>query len=1043
MKNNNRSLKKLDPTVGICIKRVLKKKSLFFLLIFMISVSGVYSQSPLSVTGAVGDENGVPLLGATVILKDSNIGTVTDEEGKYEISVPNDNGILVFSYIGFITQEIPVNGKSVVDVNLQPDNNELDEVIVVGYGTQKKSDLTGAISSVSEEDIKNFAVPNASQLLQGKAAGVYVSTSSGQPGAEAIIRIRGFGTVNDNNPLYVVDGQFFDNINNLNPADIQNIEILKDASATSIYGSRGSNGVILITTKMAKEGQNIASFDSYVGFKNSYRSPNMMNSEQFYNFTKLATEDVGQTLDPKFVQQYQRGFDTDWWEAVNRSALTQNYVFSIRKGGENYRSYFSLGYLDDNGAIITTDFSRVSLKLNNEYDLSSRFKVGANLGLVRNNSSNSESLPRFDFVLQPDPFTPVINPLVDVNDPNYEYNKYAPTEYSFNPNAVSVLELTDRESEDFNFFGNIYANWEIFDDLKYYAQFNYEHNNNRYKEFFPIYNSVFTEFNLANREGKFRNQAQLSNSSAVNKNYLIEQRLNYSRTFGKHALDVMVATTFEENEFENISAFKSNTPGNDKEFRVLDAATIGPQASGGKGKSSILSYLGRLNYNFEDRYLATVSFRADGSSRFAEGNKWGSFPAFSLAWRVSNEKFFENLNVSRVVSNVKIRAGWGQTGNQRIDLTAPLTLIGTGIDRQLNFGSGFEQGYYPTYRGNPNIQWETSQQTNIGLDIGLFGNSLTLNFEYYDKTTQDMLLQVPVPAFSGFPNYPFSNAGDVENKGFEISLNYSNNIDEFTYSIGGNISKYENKVTSLGKGDIPLFGAASKTVVGGPINRLFGYVWEGIFQNQSEIDNYLGPEGQIVQPVAIPGDFKFADLNNDGTINDDDRTYIGNPHPDLIYGFNISVAYKGIDLISSFQGTLGNDIYNSLKTYGIPGLQNGLASAYTNAWLKEGDVNASYPRPSLRNDNNNYRASSWYIEDGSFLRVQNVQLGYTIEPSIVAKTKFLSSCRVYLSGQNLFTFTKYSGLDPELGSNSPLTLGYDGIRYPSSRTILMGMNVEF
>lgn len=1031
---------KINFLLGL-ISTKIYNRPLLLLLLVIASTNYSYAQDSFDVSGVVVDEEGRPLPYVTVSVQNTNQGTVTEDDGTYEITLPDENGILVFSFMGYRTQEIPVNGNATINVELEPDYGALDDVVVVGYGTQRKSDLTGAISSVSEEDIENLAVPNASQLLQGKAAGVHVSTSSGQPGASAVVRIRGLGTVNDNNPLYVVDGQFFNNINNLNPRDIENIEVLKDASATSIYGSRGSNGVILITTKKGQTGQSIASFDAYIGVKDSYDPPRMQNSDQFFDFTSIAYENAGQTLDPRFEGQYNRGFDTDWWEEVNRSALTQNYNFSFRKGEEDYRSYFSLGYLDDQGPIIETEFSRISLKFNNEYDITSNLTVGANLGVARNQSTDANSLPRFDFILQPDPFSPVINPLADEDDPNYQYNKYAATEYSFNPNPVAFLELNDRQAEDFNFFGNLFARLSLFKDLDYSLQFNYEHNTNRFKLFQPVYRSVISEFNTANLENTYRNISTINNNSSVSKNYLIEQRLNYNKIVGKHTFDLMVANTYEENDSENINAFKSNTPGNDESFRVLSAATEDDRVSGGREITSILSYLGRLNYSFDDRYLATVNFRADGSSRFAEGNKWGYFPSFSLGWRITNEDFFQNLDIEETISDLKIRGGWGKTGNQRISSNAAVTLIGTSPSHRYNFGADYSQGYIPINMGNSDIKWETSAQTNIGLDAGLFENRLTLNFNYYTKETSDMLLRVPVPAIAGYPNYPFSNAGDVVNEGFELAANLNNNINDFNYSIGGNISKYRNEVTSLGIGDLPLYGSVSKTEVGGPMSRFFGWVWEGVFQNQSEIDNYVGPGGEVIQPNATPGDFKFADLNNDGLLNDEDRTYIGNPHPDLVYGFNFNLEYKGFDFSSSFQGTIGNDIYNGLKTLAIPGLQNSLAAAYTDAWYEEGD-NATYPKPSFSNANNNYRASSWWVEDGSFLRLQNVQLGYTISSSTLERV-MLDSFRIYVSGQNLLTFTDYSGMDPELGSFNALDLGYDNIRYPSSRTVLVGINAQF
>ncbi len=1022
----------------------IKHTCCFLTILLVMQCISFYAaaQTPVKVSGTITDDKDLPLPGVTVRLKGGNASTFTDNAGKYSISVPDGQATLIFTYIGFVLQELPVNNSNTLNVKLLPEYRSLNDVVVVGYGTQKKSDLTGAIVSLSEKDFKNYAVPNASQLLQGKVAGAYVATNSGQPGDAAVVRIRGFGTVNDNNPLYVVDGQLFDNINNLNPNDIQNIEVLKDASATSIYGSRGSNGVILITTKKAKKGESITSFDAYVGNKDSYRAPKMQNSEQFYNFITTAYANGGSTLDPKFRQQYERGYDTDWWKEVNQNGLTQNYNLSVANGGDKSRSYYSLGYLDDKGAIITTRFKRTTLKINNEYDISKRITVGVNVGLAKFESHDTGSLPAFNFVLQADPFTPVINPLVAPGSVDYQYNKYAPTEWSFNPNPVAILNLNDRTTNNINVYGNVYGKLKLTNDLSYFAQYNFDNQNSTFKLFQPIYHSVFSDLNLANREDKYRDQTQLTNNSGNVQNNVIEQRLNYVKTLGKNTIDAMVGMTYESNTSQGINAYKTNAPGNDPAFRVLDAATLGAQVSGGKLQTAILSYLGRVNYAYDNRYLATVNFRADGSSRFADGNKWGYFPSFSLGWRISNEAFFKDWGLDKTISNLKLRGGWGQTGNQRINSYAPVTLIGTNIEQQWYFGDGYSQGYIPTNIGNAGIKWETAQQSNIGLDAGFFNERLTLSLDYFKKTTKDMLLQVPLPAIAGYPNYPYANAGDVDNSGFETAINYRNNIGAVGFNIGGNFSFYKNKVTSLGNGGLPLYGSVSKTEVGNPMSMFYGYVYQGIFQNQQQIDTYVGPGGQKIQPLATPGDFKFADLDNNGVIDDKDRKYIGSPHPDLIYGLNLGFNYKGFDMTAFFQGTLGNDIWNGLKGLSTVGGQNALADAYTGAWTKEGDQ-ASYPKPSTSNNNNNFRNSTWWVENGSYLRLQNLQLGYSISPALLQRAKILKSCRFYVSGQNLFTITKYKGMDPEIGANNVLDLGYDGIRYPSSRTVLVGINAQF
>ena len=505
-----------------------------------------------------------------------------------------------------------------------------------------------------------------------------------------------------------------------------------------------------------------------------------------------------------------------------------------------------------------------------------------------------------------------------------------------------------------------------------------------------------------------------------------------------------MAMTYEKNSAESINAFKRNALGNDDIYHILDAQTLGDKTSGNKITSSMLSYLGRINYVYDDRYLATVNFRADGSSRFASSNRWGYFPSVSLGWRVNNEAFFKNLDIENTISNLKVRVGWGQNGNQRIDRDAPLTLIGTNDEMQWYFGNGYAQGYVPTYVGNKDIKWETSQQTNVGLDMSFFGNSLDMSLDFYVKQTKDMLLNMPIPSFGGFPNSPFFNAGDLKNKGLELVLNYRNQIgNDFHYNVSLNMSTYKTEVTKL-TSDY-LSGDVSRTYVGGPIGRFWGYKQIGIFQNQAEIDNYVDKNGTKIQPNAQPGDFKFAKLGESGVLNDDDdRTFIGDPNPDLIYGFNLGFSYRNFDISMAFQGTIGNDIWNVAKgNLASAGRQNALADAYTQAWTKDGDFGAVYPRITNSSSNNNMRSSSFYVEDGSYLRLQNMQIGYTIPGVICQKTKLFSSCRFYVSGQNVFTLTGYSGLDPELGINSPLNMGVDATRYPSSRTFTFGVNLQF
>lgn len=1019
-------------------------KHLFIFCLMLFAGFSTFAQETKTVSGTVTDaKTGETLIGITVLEPGTANGTITDTDGKFTLQVKGNT--VAFSYVGYERQEVTVTQSTTLTIKMVS-NTELDEVIVVGYGTQRKSDLTGAISSVTEKDIKNYAVSNVSELLAGKASGVFVAASSGQPGSTAVVRIRGLGTVNDNNPLYVVDGQFMDNINSLNPADIERMEVLKDASALAIYGSRGSNGVIIITTKGGVQGKTIVTLDASVGVKSSYKALDMQNSEQYYNFILKAYENDAtfrNSLKEKFTNQYNKGYNTDWWDEVTRSALNQNYNLSVRKGTEDSRTALSLGYLGDAGAIKNTEFNRISLRLSQEYDLKDRVTLGATVNLAKIRSSDSGALPSFDFIQKADPFTPVISPLVDPSSENYDYNKYAPTEWSYDPNPVAMLNLPNRYNDVFNVFGNLFASIKLFDGLTYRVQYSIERDHDIFKNFVPIYSSTFSDDNLANMESKYNTETELTNNSYVVLNQNIEQRLNYTKEIGVHRISAMVATTYEKNKSENIYAFKTGALGNEDIYQILDAQTTGAQVSGAKATTSMLSYLGRINYSYDNKYMATINFRADGSSRFAENNRWGYFPSFSLGWRLTSEEFFQKLNTENWLSELKLRVGWGQNGNQRINNDAPFTLIGTNTDSQWYFGNGFTQGYFPTYAGNADVKWETSQQTNIGIDMTLFGNKLGVSTDFYIKKTKDMLLEMPIPSTGGYPNYPFFNAGDLKNTGWELAVNYRDKIGEdFQYTIGANISTYKTKVTSLISEY--LTGNVSRTYVGGPIGRFWGYKQTGIFRNQQEIDSYVDQNGEKIQPNAQPGDFKFAKLTGDGPLNDDDdRTFIGNPNPDLIYGFNLGFNYKNFDLSMAFQGTLGNDIWNVAKgTLASAGRQNALAEAYTKAWMQEGDQ-AKYPRITNSDSNNNMRASSFYVEDGSYLRLQNIQLGYNLPSGWGPTAKFFSACRVFVTAQNLFTLSGYSGLDPELGINSPLDMGVDNTRYPSSRTYTIGVNLQF
>lgn len=1035
----------------------MKTKIKLFLILCFASLT-LLAQETKKVSGTVTDEaTGEALIGVSVVEAGTTNGVITGLDGNFEIAIAGN--VLNFSYVGYSQQAIRVNGNEVLNVKMKS-SAELDEVVVVGYGVQKKSDLTGAISSISGKDLQNQGASNVSNLLAGKASGVSVSASSGQPGATAVVRVRGLGTVNDNNPLYVVDGQFMDNINNVNPADIERIEILKDASALAIYGSRGSNGVIIVSTKAGKSGELAINFDMSLGVKNSYKALNMMNSDQYYDFIMTSKEADGWKKDAtsgdpyKFTQQYKRGYNTDWWDAATQTAFTQNYNLSIRKGTDNSRTAFSVGYLGDEGPIITTEFNRLSLRLSQEYDIKDIVTVGATINIAKIKQRDSKQLSSFDNIQKADPFTPVINPLVDPSSENYKYDKYAPTEWSFKNNPVADLKIPSKYDDEFNAFGNVFANVKLFKGLSYRFQYSFERNDDKFHNFTPYYVNTFTDYIITDKAGKETNKrSSLEEKETRIFNQTFENRLNYNTQIGKHSLDLMAAITYETRDKDWFSAYGAGAIGNEEDYEVIGAHPESHKADGIRISTSMMSYLGRLNYSYDNKYLFTANFRADGSSVFTKDNRWGYFPSVSLGWRITNEKFFQDLKADNWSDDMKIRVGWGRNGNARIDQNSPLTLVGTGINDKWNFGGNtiekdFLQGYYLSYTGNRNVKWEISEQVNVGLDATLFNklsHTLSVSMDYYVKTTRDVLLPFELPSFGGYTNNPYMNAGKVQNTGFDISLNYANSVNrDFSFNAGVNLSTYKTNVKSLSIGEYELdylSGSNGRSYLGGGFNRFWGYKQIGIFQNQAEIDNYVDAHGNKIQEHAKPGDFKFANLDNDNPLGDSDRTFIGDPNPDLIYGFNLGFNYKNFDLSMSFQGTVGNDIWNSAKGgLASAGYQNALEEAYTKAWRTEGDK-AKYPKMGSASDN--FVASSFYVEDGSYMRLQNLQIGYNIPKDLCAKTKMFSSLRVFASAQNLFTITGYSGLDPELGINKTLDLGVDNTRYPSARTFIFGLNVQF
>lgn len=1012
------------------------------------------------VKGTVSDAStGSPLLGVSIMLKGTSTGTITDQDGNFTIEISSPAAILEFSHVGYGTHSEPVGSRTIINIALEPETQEIDEVVAIGYSTIKKSDLTGAVSSIKQADIEKAVPVNIQTAIQGRASGVYVSQNSGAPGREPIVRIRGTGTINDHAPIYVIDGMIMDNndlrnqansINFLNPADIESIEVLKDASATAIYGSRGGHGVILITTRKGFDSSPTVNFNAQLGFAKAAPMKELLGREEFMNYNLEAYGNFHETTEPDtlpeladMLEQYEKGYDTDWVDEILKDgpALSQSYNLSIRGGTEDARYASSFGYYNEEGLLIEkSNYERYSFRINSDYDLGRFLRIGENLVITQNQTDGytTDQISPLWVAMRTSPLSPVLKENPDLEDPNYEYNKYEGNNI-YNP--VSFIYNKNLQNQTLSLFGNLFAEATFFKDFTLRSSIGLNLASSFIDEFLP-------EYKLA---PDYLAESQVINSVFRTKGWLWENTLIYSKLAGNHSITALIGYTSEHNKFDYTKASKFKIPNNSEELRTLDAAISSPQASGGFDVVNMVSMLGRLNYIFANRYLLTASIRRDGSSKFGPGNKWGTFPSVSVGWRISNEGFFEDFKPS-TMPMLKLRAGWGQIGNSSMserNTNAYVSQIASSPLMRALFDEKPYQGYFFTNVGIPNLSWETAEQVNFGLDLGMFRNALSLTADYFIKTTRDMLVNVFIPGYAGYGsgNEPWINAGSVENRGFEYLLSYKGNSGHLYYEISTNGTTYKNEVLSTNpdsteiwyRGDTP-----SRALIGYPIGSFYGYVTNGIFQTQEEVDNYEANTG-IVQEGAHPGGFRFKDVNRDSVIDAGDNTIIGNPHPKFTFGLTVKLGYRGFDILTVWQGVYGNDIWNAVlnKQGKLNGGGNVYRERYLDAWRGEGSTN-SQPIVSIENSNSNYRDSDYFVEDGSYLRMKLIQLGYSLPTSVVRKLK-IESCRIWIGGTDLLTFTKYSGHDPEVGVYSnPLASGFDQHgTYPKTRRITVGINVNF
>lgn len=1006
----------------------------------------------LTVTGQViSADDTYPLPGVSVVVKGTMQGTFTDSDGFYSIDVTSGS-VLVFSSIGFQDHEEAVSTSGKIDVALKGDSQMLEEVVAIGYGVMKKSDLTGSVASVKGDQLKKTPAAGLDQALQGVAAGVTVNASSGQPGAAAEVRIRGIGTVNNSAPIYVVDGVIVDNINYLSPNDITSTEILKDASATAIYGSRGANGVILVTTKKgSSDGRINVSIDAYAGIQNRWRAIDLMNASEFASYMANASGDPGQpaTLQSSGIDGWVRGYltgksnyypknldysqiETDWQDVVfKRNALIQNYHASV--DGGNQKGYWSMSanWFDQQGTIIGSDFTRTSLRVNSAYDIAKWLRIGENLTFMTShgrNAMNNSSSPGASILsaaIAMAPWDPARYPAGALSRSGEDMGGRISAASNFKnvTNPLSMVEHSHPSDKTERWVGDIFLEIKPVEGLVWRSDVSMDLTNTRHKLFKDAYR--YSDFDKMDKNF-------IESSVGRYQTIMVENTLTYSRDIKKHSFSAMIGQTTEQYQYETLGGSGSAILNPVETNWYISQATEDLNKAGdGAGRTRRFAMLGRVHYSYDSRYMLTVNFRADGSSKFKE-HTWGYFPSAAAAWRIGNEEWMKNIHW---LEDLKVRVGWGRIGNDKISENAfLLTMMNTGptfVDYVLGQEPAFATGATILTYVNNGGKWETTEQWNAGVDFGLFNNKFTGTVDLFQRDTKEMLLSVTAPAHVGNRYSATANVGTVRNQGVEITLNHRNQVGQFAYNIGGNISFIRNELTALNGGE-KVWGDRTVCDEGLPLYTFWGYQYDGIFRTQEEIDEYLWAEGAAAS--YKPGDARFRDLDNDGQIGENDKTALGNPFPWLTYGFNLGAEWKGIDLQLFFQGVYGNEIYNALRlrTEGT-GNEATLSTAMRDVW-SENNPEGTIPNPF--GNPINTENSSRYVESGAYLRLKNVQLGYTLPSAWTEKVK-MSRCRIYVSGSNLLTFTKYTGYDPEVGG------GVDYGNYPQSRTLMLGVNINF
>lgn len=987
---------------------------IFFALLFSITTTA-FAQT--TVSGLITDK-GSPLPGVGVQIKGTKISTVTDNNGKYSINVPNAaTDILIFSYIGYTAQEIAVSGRSAISVSLKDESSDLNEVVVVGYGTQRKADLTGAISVVKASEVQKRQATTVAESLQGLATGIKVR-GGGQPGSEAQIQIRGLKNFSGTNPLYVIDGLVTTANRDFNPADIESIQILKDASAAAIYGSRAANGVIIITTKKGSEGpMNIS-----VTAKNTVQTMpryNLAKTDEFARINYMAYDNANITR-----QDLNMNNDTDWQDVAYRNGIVNDYNMSFAGGSKDGSYYVSSGYFKNKGAVISTGFDRFNFRVNTKAK-KGIFTIGENLAISNSKADEMSGNPVLDVVRM----LPTI-PVYDAANPGgfgYGNEKTART---FGTNPLAIASLEDRTNENLRIRGNLFSELQILKSLKYRVSFGYETSRDHYtylkKEGFWTLNQAY-------------DPAILNEFRAESSTIIIENTLNFNEKFGKHNLNVLAGQSYQKDKYARISGTKRNLLPNPSGgyYDVLDQGNEA-LTGGYRTRTDLISYFGRVEYNYDDRYLVNGVLRTDGVSRFGPDYKFGSFPSVSAAWRISKEDFFK---VSWI-DDLKLRANYGTLGSSNIGPYDYLAFINTFSTIPLGTAQAIQPGATQVKLANRDLKWEQVTQQNYGLDAAFLKNKLTFTAEYFISKTKDVLIEYPLLLSTGNDGgNPFVNGATLGNRGFELTATYAENSTPFKYNITANFTTLNNKVLELGYGKNRTFVGNTVTQVGEPIGMWYVLKTDGLFQSAEEVANYKNAAGKVIQPGAMPGDIRYQDINGDGTITNADKVIAGSPWAKYEAGLNLGASYKGFELTMNWFGSFGAKVFNGPRSVLDNFSDNSNYRAGVQPWTPE-NRNTDIPRAFYGSTTNARGDTDRWLENGSFARLKYIGLSYSLPKQLISRIGF-NSAEVTLSAQNLLTITKYTGLDPEFSNKSIFEKGYDNGAFPNLKSVSLGIQFGF